>query len=161
MVKIIRLCVVPVLLAAGCVSHERDFDRHFTDFSDLMRARSITARWEVRSPVLSPVPPPVRQAEPVVDAPLGGVPTAQPPADVPAAVAEPAPGVVESPQAQAAVAVPAGELRTNNLPQRVIRVANPAPAAAPRPAGSKGSFNSSSGAAVVPSRSSSSGSRGR
>ena len=154
MKKIIRLCIVPVLLAAGCVSHERDFDRHFTDFSELIRARSISARWEVRSPVLSPVPPPVTQVEPVVSAPVVDVPAAPAPVDVPAAV------VVEP--ARVAVPAPGGvELRTNNLPQRVIRAANPAPAAAPRPAGSKGSFNSSSGGAVVPSRSSSSGSRGR
>ncbi|MCX6884260.1 MAG: hypothetical protein NTX27_04380 [Verrucomicrobia bacterium] len=154
MKKIIRLCIVPVLLAAGCVSHERDFDRHFTDFSELIRARSISARWEVRSPVLSPVPPPVTQVEPVVSAPVAEVPAAPAPVDVPAAV------VVEP--ARVAVPAPGGvELRTNNLPQRVIRAANPAPVTAQRPAGSKGSFNSSSGGAVVPSRSSSSGSRGR
>ena len=154
MEKIIRLCIVPVLLAAGCVSHERDFDRHFTDFSELIRARSISARWEVRSPVLSPVPPPVTQVEPVVSAPVVEVPAAPAPVDVPAAV------VVEP--ARVAVPAPGGvELRTNNLPQRVIRAANPAPVSAQRPAGSKGSFNSSSGGAVVPSRSSSSGSRGR
>lgn len=154
MKKIIRLCIVPVLLAAGCVSHERDFDRHFTDFSELIRARSISARWEVRSPVLSPVPPPVTQAEPAVSAPVVEVPATQAPVDVPAAV------VVEP--ARVAVPAPGGvELRTNNLPQRVIRAANPAPVTAQRPAGSKGSFNSSSGGAVVPSRSSSSGSRGR
>lgn len=154
MKKIIRLCIVPVLLAAGCVSHERDFDRHFTDFSELIRARSISARWEVRSPVLSPVPPPVTQVEPVVSAPVVEVPAAPAPVDVPAAV------VVEP--ARVAVPAPGGvELRTNNLPQRVIRAANPAPVSAQRPAGSKGSFNSSSGGAVVPSRSSSSGSRGR
>ncbi len=154
MEKIIRLCIVPVLLAAGCVSHERDFDRHFTDFSELIRARSISARWEVRSPVLSPVPPPVTQAEPAVSAPVVEVPATQAPVDVPAAV------VVEP--ARVAVPAPGGlELRTNNLPQRVIRAANPAPVTAQRPAGSKGSFNSSSGGAVVPSRSSSSGSRGR
>ncbi len=154
MKKIIRLCIVPVLLAAGCVSHERDFDRHFTDFSELIRARSISARWEVRSPVLSPVPPPVTQVEPVVSAPVVEVPAAPAPVDVPAAV------VVEP--ARVAAPAPGGvELRTNNLPQRVIRAANPAPVSAQRPAGSKGSFNSSSGGAVVPSRSSSSGSRGR
>ena len=154
MKKIIRLCIVPVLLAAGCVSHERDFDRHFTDFSELIRARSISARWEVRSPVLSPVPPPVTQVEPVVSAPVVEVPAAPAPVDVPVAV------VVEP--ARVAVPAPGGvELRTNNLPQRVIRAANPAPVSAQRPAGSKGSFNSSSGGAVVPSRSSSSGSRGR
>ncbi len=154
MEKIIRLCIVPVLLAAGCVSHERDFDRHFTDFSELIRARSISARWEVRSPVLSPVPPPVTQVEPVVSAPVVEVPAAPAPVDVPVAV------VVEP--ARVAVPAPGGvELRTNNLPQRVIRAANPAPVSAQRPAGSKGSFNSSSGGAVVPSRSSSSGSRGR
>ena len=160
MKKIIRLCIVPVLLAAGCVSHERDFDRHFTDFSELIRARSISARWEVRSPVLSPVPPPVTQAEPAVSAPVVEVPATQAPVDVPAAVVQPAPVVVEP--ARVAVPAPGGvELRTNNLPQRVIRAANPAPVTAQRPAGSKGSFNSSSGGAVVPSRSSSSGSRGR
>ena len=154
MKKIIRLCIVPVLLAAGCVSHERNFDRHFTDFSELIRARSISARWEVRSPVLSPVPPPVTQVEPVVSAPVAEVPAAPAPVDVPAAV------VVEP--ARVAVPAPGGvELRTNNLPQRVIRAASPAPVTAQRPAGSKGSFNSSSGGAVVPSRSSSSGSRGR
>ena len=154
MKKIICLCIVPVLLAAGCVSHERNFDRHFTDFSELIRARSISARWEVRSPVLSPVPPPVTQVEPVVSAPVAEVPAAPAPVDVPAAV------VVEP--ARVAVPAPGGvELRTNNLPQRVIRAANPAPVTAQRPAGSKGSFNSSSGGAVVPSRSSSSGSRGR
>ncbi len=154
MKKIIRLCIVPALLAAGCVSHERNFDRHFTDFSELIRARSISARWEVRSPVLSPVPPPVTQVEPVVSAPVVDVPAAPAPVDVPAAV------VVEP--ARVAVPAPGGvELRTNNLPQRVIRAANPAPVSAQRPAGSKGSFNSSSGGAVVPSRSSSSGSRGR